>query len=284
MTGPPDARRDVATERRMPGDTLVIHGTVALGAQPDTLILAAPDPAVLAARSLAAALEARGIRLDTPARVIRDTAQIRLLLPGDGEPFLTWTSPQLADIVVAFMLPSQNWIAEQLVKTVGAEASAARAARPVGQGEDPPPVDVGGGSWATGLDIHARYLLENVGLDSTSFFLRDGSGLSNQNLITPAGLVALLEHARHQPWFDTFEASLPRPGQRGGTLSGRLRGLEQHVAAKTGTLTHVNGLSGYIETTTGRQLIFSILTNATGVPAPGIRDAMDRIVRELVDR
>jgi serine-type D-Ala-D-Ala carboxypeptidase/endopeptidase (penicillin-binding protein 4) len=291
VTGPREARRQVASERRLPGDTLVVHGTIPLGAAPDTLALAAPDPAMIAARSLAGALSARGLRLDRPPRVIRDTAELRMVLgagadqPADaGVPLMTWTSPPLADIVVAFMLPSQNWIAEQLVKTVGAVVAGGERPEQVGEAAGAA-VDgaagVADGSWATGLAVHNRYLVERIGLDPTAFFLRDGSGLSNQSLITPAGLVALLEHARGQPWFATFRASLPRPGQPGGTLTGRLQGLEDRVAAKTGTITHVNGLSGYVETASGRSLTFSILTNATGVPAAGVRDAMDRVVWEI---
>jgi serine-type D-Ala-D-Ala carboxypeptidase/endopeptidase (penicillin-binding protein 4) len=257
-TGGPGEPRQVATERRIPGDTLLIQGVLPMGA-PDTLALAAPDPATLAARALAAALEARGIRLDRPARVMAGTGDAPARPPA---PLFTWTSPPLAEIVPAFMLPSQNWIAEQLVKTVGAETA-------------------GEGSWAAGLDAHARFLTDQLGIDPSAFFLRDGSGLSNQSLVTPAGLVALLEHARRQPWFATFDASLPRPGQTGGTLSGRLAGLEDRVAAKTGTITHVNGLSGYIRTADGRNLSFALLTNATGAPAAGVREAMDRIVREM---
>jgi serine-type D-Ala-D-Ala carboxypeptidase/endopeptidase (penicillin-binding protein 4) len=256
-TGGAGEPRRVSTERRLPGDTLVIAGVLPMGA-PDTVTLAAPDPAALAARALAAALEARGIRLDRPARVVTGAGHDAT----HASPLFTWTSPALAEIVPAFMLPSQNWIAEQLVKTVGAERA-------------------GEGSWAAGLDAHARFLTEEIGLDPSAFFLRDGSGLSNQSLVTPAGLVALLEHARRQPWFATFHASLPRPGQTGGTLSGRLAGLEERVAAKTGTITHVNALSGYIQTADGRNLSFALLTNATGAPAGAVRDAMDRIVREM---
>jgi serine-type D-Ala-D-Ala carboxypeptidase/endopeptidase (penicillin-binding protein 4) len=280
VTGPSDGRPRVSVARRIPGDTLLIEGSIPLGAAPDTLVLAAPDPDVLAARALAGALEARGIHLDGPVRVVRDTAELRAWLdpagaagpnaPGPGAPtrpvapLFTWTSPPVADIVPAFMRPSQNWIAEQLVKTMGAERE-------------------GEGSWAAGLEVQRRYLRDQVGLDSTAFFLRDGSGLSNQSLLTPAGIVALLAHARAQPWFPTFRASLPRPDEEGGTLAGRLQGLEHRVAAKTGTLTHVNGLSGYIITDAGRELAFSILTNATGAPGSAVRGAMDAIVRAMAD-
>jgi serine-type D-Ala-D-Ala carboxypeptidase/endopeptidase (penicillin-binding protein 4) len=263
VTGASDTPRQITTERRLPGDTLVVHGTLPLGAAPDTLVLAAPDPTLLAARSLAAALEARGVRVGAPARVVQDTAALQDVQDGAAPRTLfTWTSPPLADIVPAFMGPSQNWIAEQLVKTVGAERG-------------------GDGSWSAGIDVHGRYLTDRVGIDPAAFFLRDGSGLSNQSLLTPAAIVALLEHAREQPWFATFLASLPRPGQAGGTLSSRLSGLEDQVAAKTGTITHVNGLSGYMVTNAGRELSFSILTNATGSPDSAVREAMDRIVREI---
>jgi serine-type D-Ala-D-Ala carboxypeptidase/endopeptidase (penicillin-binding protein 4) len=69
----------------------------------------------------------------------------------------------------------------------------------------------------------------------------------------------------------------------GATLSGRLQELEGRVAAKTGTITHVNGLSGYMVAASGRELTFSVLTNATGVSAVPVREAMDRIVRAMAD-
>jgi serine-type D-Ala-D-Ala carboxypeptidase/endopeptidase (penicillin-binding protein 4) len=206
-------------------------------------------------------------------RVVHDTAELRRLRPqllaspallGAPLPLrlATWTSPPLADIVPAFLLPSQNWIAEQLLKTMGAELE-------------------GEGSWAAGIEVHARFLAEGVGLDTTSFFLRDGSGLSHQNLLAPIAVIRLLEHARGSPWYAPFLAGMPRPGQEEGTLERRLLGLEHQVAAKTGTITHVNGLSGYVRTARGRELTFSILTNATGAPAAAVREAMDRIVREV---
>lgn len=257
-------RRDTAAiriERRLPGDTLVLSGILPAGAPPDTLILAAPDPADHAARALGAALERRGVRVDRVS-VVTDTAEARALQDAAGPPLATWVSPPLAEIVAAILLPSQNWIAEQVLKTLGAE-----------RGEE--------GSWAGGLEVQRRHLVESVRLDSTAFFLRDASGLSHQNLLTPSAVIALLEHARVQAWAPAFAAGLPRPGVEGGTLSGRLAGLEEQVAAKTGTITHVNGLSGYIVTASGRDLTFSILTNATGWPAADMRRAMDRIVREI---
>jgi serine-type D-Ala-D-Ala carboxypeptidase/endopeptidase (penicillin-binding protein 4) len=78
------------------------------------------------------------------------------------------------------------------------------------------------------------------------------------------------------------------PGARPGlSVARRIPGdtlvIEGTVPAKTGTITHVNGLSGYIITEAGRELAFSILTNATGAPAGSVREAMDRIVRVMAD-
>ncbi|HET7042293.1 MAG TPA: D-alanyl-D-alanine carboxypeptidase, partial [Gemmatimonadales bacterium] len=105
-----------------------------------------------------------------------------------------------------------------------------------------------------------------------------GSGLSAQNLITPSATVRLLDHARGQPWGAVYRAAQAEPGVEGTTLENRLPGFEGRLFAKTGTIANVNALSGYVTTRTGRELIFSILTNGSGRPAPLVRQAIDRVV------
>jgi serine-type D-Ala-D-Ala carboxypeptidase/endopeptidase (penicillin-binding protein 4) len=252
--GAPARLRIDFTARR---DTIHLTGSVGPGAA-DTSTLAVTRPAESAAEALAAALQRAGIDVGTTL-VVRDTSAARLARSATL-PLARYTSAPLSDIVVAFMLPSQNWIAEQLVKTLGAEAA-----------QD--------GSWAGGLGAAREYLSDIVGIDTAALNLRDGSGLSPQNLITPAATTALLMHARMQPWAATFRASLPQPGQSGGTLSNRLAGLEGRVLAKTGTISNVGALSGYITGADGRELIFSILVNGTALPSAPTRDAIDVVVR-----
>jgi D-alanyl-D-alanine carboxypeptidase/D-alanyl-D-alanine-endopeptidase (penicillin-binding protein 4) len=78
-----------------------------------------------------------------------------------------------------------------------------------------------------------------------------------------------------------LRAALASPGEEDSTLENRLPGLETQLFAKTGTITHVASLSGYLYTRSGRVLIFSILTNGTGLPSGVVRSGIDRIVEIL---
>jgi D-alanyl-D-alanine carboxypeptidase/D-alanyl-D-alanine-endopeptidase (penicillin-binding protein 4) len=68
---------------------------------------------------------------------------------------------------------------------------------------------------------------------------------------------------------------------RGGTLSTRLPGLESRLVAKTGTISNVNSLSGYLKTLDDRELTFAIFSNGSGRASADIRRAIDRIVNTL---
>jgi serine-type D-Ala-D-Ala carboxypeptidase/endopeptidase (penicillin-binding protein 4) len=124
--------------------------------------------------------------------------------------------------------------------------------------------------------------VEHLGIHPAALFLRDGSGLTRHNLVAPEALVAALRYARARPWAPEFEDALARPGDARGTLRVRLAGHGDAVAAKTGAVRHVNGLAGYARASDGRVLVFSIMNNASGRPAPEVREAIDRIVQALL--
>ena len=63
-----------------------------------------------------------------------------------------------------------------------------------------------------------------------------------------------------------YRAALAEPGEEDSTLEQRLLDLEGRLFAKTGTISNVNSLSGYLVRNDGRQIIFSILTNGSGLP------------------
>ncbi|MDP2957097.1 MAG: D-alanyl-D-alanine carboxypeptidase/D-alanyl-D-alanine-endopeptidase, partial [Longimicrobiales bacterium] len=172
-----------------------------------------------------------------------------------------WSSPPLSLIVKNILQPSQNWIAEQLLRTLGAEKR-------------------GRGSWRDGIAVEMEFLVGTVGVDSTALGFNDGSGMSPQNLVTPHAIVQLLEYARTAPWGQVFHDGLTGPG-RPGTLSNRLRGLEGRAFGKTGTLSGVNAVSGYVTTPGGRELIFSIISNASGLGGGQVVSAIDGLVLAL---
>jgi D-alanyl-D-alanine carboxypeptidase/D-alanyl-D-alanine-endopeptidase (penicillin-binding protein 4) len=87
--------------------------------------------------------------------------------------------------------------------------------------------------------------------------------------------MAASEHA------DLYRGAMAEPGEEGSTLRRRLAGLEGRVFAKTGTITHVNSLSGYLLGRDDRELIFSILTNGSGLPSQLVRSGIDDVVRAL---
>jgi len=121
-----------------------------------------------------------------------------------------------------------------------------------------------------------------VGLDSTAYSLVDGSGLATGNLVTPRALVRLLDYLYRHPRRDLLLRGLPRPG-RPGSLLRRFVGtpLEARVTAKTGSITHVNSLSGYVESAGGRRLTFSIQANNHAAPSEQILAQIDSVVVEM---
>jgi D-alanyl-D-alanine carboxypeptidase/D-alanyl-D-alanine-endopeptidase (penicillin-binding protein 4) len=80
---------------------------------------------------------------------------------------------------------------------------------------------------------------------------------------------------------DAYVGAMAEPGEDESTLEDRLRGLEGRVFAKTGTISNVSSLSGYLVRRDGQQVVFSILSNASGADAVQVRTAIDDIVRTL---
>lgn len=186
--------------------------------------------------------------------------------PARGKParstvLFTHTSPPMREVLAAFMKPSQNQLGEILLKTLGAELRGTGTA-----GAGSAAVDSMAAAW--GLP---RRLLSQA----------DGSGLSRYNLVAPAFLVALLERETRSPHFAVFLDALPVAG-RDGTLASRMRGtpLEANVRAKTGTLSGVRSLSGYLTTASGERLVFSMMVNHHTLAA---RDA-DRVAEAALLR
>jgi len=151
---------------------------------------------------------------------------------------------------------------EQLVRALGAEF-----------GDE--------GSWNEGVSVVETYLVEEFGVDSLDISARDGSGLSAYNLVTPRAVVRILDQMRSGPFGEEYRAAMAEPGEEGSSLERRLEGLEGRVFAKTGTISNVNSLSGYLVRESGQDVIFSILTNGSGLPSSRVRAAIDEVVRIL---
>ena len=128
----------------------------------------------------------------------------------------------------------------------------------------------------------------SAGIAPGEYAFYDGSGLSRQDLVTPHAVVKLLQFADSPntaaTWRDAFRSTLPVAGED-GSLANRMKGsfAQGHVWAKTGTLGHVNALSGYAETASGETVAFSIICNNHKLTGKGATKIMDQIVEAIVD-
>ena len=129
-----------------------------------------------------------------------------------------------------------------------------------------------------GLEV-LKTTLTQLGVNPTGYALVDGSGLSRHNLISPEALVQLLQAMAKTPAASLYRTSLPVAG-KSGTLKNRFKNTpaEGIVQAKTGTVTGVVSLSGYVNTPKYEPLVFSIIVNQSEQKAKALREGVDEIV------
>ncbi len=180
-------------------------------------------------------------------------------------------SPPMSEIVMAVNKPSQNLYAELLLKTIGATL-------PDTTSEAAP------GSAEMGWDVGIRTMAA-AQIDTSRFRMVDGSGLSRMDYVSARMTTKLLAYmwTHENPEVTTaFVTSLPIAGVD-GTLEARMTdGLAYgNARAKTGTLTGHSSLSGYVRTTAGTELAFSIMMNNYTLPSDHARDLQDEIVETL---
>ena len=260
-TGPSDSNSTIGDNFfRKPGTwDIWAEGRVALGRRPWIESFAVPDPNLYAARALAHALQERGIAIEGGSASTTDSLTFRAARCC-GAPLAEFLGRPLPELIFPILNTSQNLFAEALLKMLGRERGT-------------------GGSWDGGLEVERRFLIDSVHLDSTSFALDDGSGLSAGNLVSPAAFVQLLRYMAANPRAGPFLAAMPRSGSP-GSLRTRflLTPLEGRVVAKTGSINRVNTLSGYIERSDGRRFTFSIQANSHTVSTRQMLAQIDSVV------
>lgn len=218
------------------------------------------DPGAFTAGTIAIQL---GEAFETEAPPIE-----RGTVPKDALPILADVSPPLLDIVAGMLAFSNNFIAEQLVRTLSYRLT-------------PFP-----GDWEAGTEILRAYVAA-IGMDPFNLEFVNGSGMNRDGRATARAFVQLLalSHVLGDSGLD-LRSALPVAG-REGTVRGRLRGTDGRVRAKTGTMDGVSGLSGYIDDPGGEATVaFSVLVNAKEdkiIAAEARRRIEDRVAEALVD-
>jgi D-alanyl-D-alanine carboxypeptidase/D-alanyl-D-alanine-endopeptidase (penicillin-binding protein 4) len=234
-----------------------LTGRVRLGSEPRTFYRRVVHPALFAGASLRQQLERRGIIVDKPTRVAAAPTQGQRILS-------THESPPLAVVVQDLNKRSNNFMAEQVVRTLGAEI----VGRP--------------GTWDKGLEAVGRFLAA-AGLPRGSYQMTNGSGLYDSNRFSPVQLTTVLRAAARDFRLSAeFLSSLAVAGTD-GTIAHRMGGTlaERYVRGKTGTLAGVSCLSGFAGSPGHVPLIFSVLINDVSNAAEA-RRVQDRVAELLV--
>lgn len=240
------------------GQTRVtVSGRIRLGSEPRTVLRRIVQPDLFLGQTFKQLLQKRGITIDKPLRVAA--------APKDGlRTLATHDSPTLAVVVHELGKRSNNFVAEQILRTLGAEVMG----RP--------------GTWQKGLDAVARYL-DGIGIPRATYTMRNGSGLYESNRFSAEQIATVIRSAmRDFRISGEFLASLAVSGAD-GTLANRMAGsaAERYVRAKTGTLAKVSCLSGVAGAPGQKPLVFSFLMNDVRSPTDA-RALQDQATELLV--
>ncbi len=264
-TGANESANEIAYRRRLDEPVLEVTGSIALGSTPISRSVAVVNPTSYFVQSLKDALVDGGIAVSGPAVDMDDVAAELAARSGERRVIVSTESPPLRDVATVLMKVSQNLYAETLVKAIGARKG-------------------GLGTYEGGLGA-VRAAAAGWGLADDGFVMADGSGLSRYNYLTARTVSTILERMykdeRHR---EPFAATLPIAG-KDGSLATRMRRTraEGNAIAKTGSISNVRTLSGYVRTRDGEMLVFSILANDFVVPAATVNWIADLAVEHLAN-
>lgn len=137
------------------------------------------------------------------------------------------------------------------------------------------------GSWENSSYAVSQILARKANLNISGMRILDGSGLSPNNLATPAQMMQVLDHAyhHHSIGYD-FISALPISGMD-GTLKHRMGNIPRKVRAKTGTISGVVSLTGYTVSADKEPLAFVIMINGYKGLSWRYRTLEDKIVTSL---
>lgn len=288
ITGPSSAKPDFSVVRQAGQNFILLRGSIPAGHVPIKLDFAITDPGEVAALALKQTLESRGIKVTGSVRVkhaepphpfdpaIVSTGTAANIHPppdplnGKGVPvaralvLADHLSPSLLDGISVTNKVSQNLHAELFLRTVAREKA-------------------GVGTTDAGIWVEQNFV-KAIGIADGDVLLLDGSGLSEDDLVTPRAITQVLRYVSQQTWGLDYIATFPIAGVD-GTLENRMKDTPAsgRILAKTGSLEHVRAMSGYATTVHGERLIFTIFGNNTGQHGHDATAVMDAIAVAMVE-
>jgi D-alanyl-D-alanine carboxypeptidase/D-alanyl-D-alanine-endopeptidase (penicillin-binding protein 4) len=270
MTAPERTRKQIHIERIPGSKRLEVWGEIALGAAPDEDSVSIDDPPRWAAELFRKALEARGVMVKGSIairRITRAEASAPDFVPPTSSRVVLAKrlSAPLAEDIRTINKFSHNLHVEMLLRTLGKELK-------------------GQGSSKAGIEVVEEFV-KGIGIEDDEAVFSDGSGLSRHSIVAPHAIIKLLRYMAKSPRSPVFVDSLPVAGED-GTLKDRFdrTSARGKVHAKTGTIEHVNALSGYMDLPSGARLAFSILGNEHPMHASEGRRVVDRIAVTIYEQ
>ncbi len=234
-------------------DNVTVSGTIRQNQKRATYYLNITDPTKYAVNVFKEYLERAGVEVTGNTKNGTVPTHAKRLVRHESEP--------MALALRGLNKFSNNFVAEQILKTL--------AAKRIG-----PP-----GTTENGVKFLENYM-QSLGVPSNQFKIVDASGLSKQNRLSPAHLVAVLKdmHADLSV-YPEFVSALGVMGVD-GNVKKRMNGIKeaQKARVKTGTLNGVSSLSGYFQSQDGEQFAFSILMNDLKCSHYQVRRIQDKII------
>jgi D-alanyl-D-alanine carboxypeptidase/D-alanyl-D-alanine-endopeptidase (penicillin-binding protein 4) len=236
-TGPPKSKDTSELVRAWDAPrTIEVTGSYPLDAKESGDVRpAVPDPESYAGDVFAKALAAHGVSVTGATQ----SGQ----MPANAATLFTKHSEAMPQLLADFWYPSDNLMGELFLKELGFRLKGAP------------------GTVANGIALENQYL-RSAGVDPASVTISDGSGLSQYDRITPHDLLQILQADWNGPNRDTVLDALPVAGVR-GSLKSSYKGTaaEKKIFAKTGSISHVRTISGYVKTKTHGPVTFSLMIN-----------------------
>lgn len=233
---------------------LKVSGQLRVGSDPEPVAVAVLNPAQTFLQRFQTILAAEKIT------VAQTGLTSQPLAPTDVERGAI-VSPPLATLLIETNQQSNNLYAEALLRTLGKPCTGSNCD------------DTG----EVGLAV-MKATLTGLGVDPKGYSLADGSGLSRRNLVSPEALVQTLQAMGRSPQTKVFRASLSVAGTS-GTLRNRFKNTPAQgvLVGKTGFVSSVAALSGYLDRPDQPRLVFSIIVNQADQPYGTLNQAIDAI-------
>src|SRR6266852_894795 len=249
-----DARRKLRPHTYAEGERtrVAIDGRLPAKADPVVLYRRVTHPAMYFGHTLRLALKQRGIHVGPRVKLGAAPASAALIASYDSD--------ELSDVVRDMNKASSNFIAEMLVKALGAELKGAP------------------GTWPKGIEVTQEVLAE-LGIARGSYQLRNGSGLNDTNRFSAHQMITLLTAVwKRFPVAAEFVSSLGIAA-RDGTMRLRMEGTDAagRLRAKTGTLDKVTARSGFVQSLGGERFAFSVLVNDWSGRSAAVVSSVDRL-------